>query len=283
MKTIPFNFLRYYCHQKSLFQLRKIYFSTNPSFWLLETFYLVETVCFSSELFLYCWKSKLKLERSNLKEKYFLVVETIFFDFLARRSTVFCYSGNVFFKEFLFSLLENYSSRKKLILWLVETISCPCLRYFLRNPSSRLMETHFSVQKKTYCCLLRAFFSASGNHYLRYKEAYSKLLLQPFYFIFTSFLSVGTDFLFSRNSILLFTDFFRDFCKTTLLLLVEGNFVASRDDFLLPFSDIPPTVSFIFLTDINVFLKQILHSVRWKPIFCLVETFLFHFTDALGS
>ena len=122
-----------------------------------------------------------------------------------------------------------------------------------------------------YCCLLRTCFSASGNHYLRYKEAYLKLLLQPFYFIFPIFLSVGTDFLFSRNSILLFTDFFRDFCKTTLLLLVEANFVASRDNFFLPFLVIPSTVSFIFLTDINVLLKRILHSVWWKPIFCLAE------------
>ena len=126
-------------------------------------------------------------------------------------------------------------------------------------------------------------FSASGNHYLRYKEAYLKLLLQPFYFIFPIFLSVGTDFLFSRNSILLFTDFFRDFYKATLLLLVEANFVASINDLFLPFSDIPSTVSFIFLTDKNVFLKRILHSVLWKLILCLVETFFSNFTDTPGS
>ena len=126
-------------------------------------------------------------------------------------------------------------------------------------------------------------FSASGNHYLRYKEAYLKLLLQPFYFIFPIFLSVGTDFLFSRNTILLFTDFFRDFYKTTLLLLVEANFVASRNDLFLPFSDIPSTVNFIFLTDKNVFLKRILHSVLWKLILCLVETFFSNFTDTPGS
>ena len=84
---------------------------------------------------------------------------------------------------------------------------------------------------------------------------------------------MGTDFLFIRNSILLFTYFFCDFCKTTLLLLLEANFTASRDDFFLPFSDIPSTVSFIFLTDVNVFLKRILHSFWWKPIFCLVGTF----------
>ena len=146
---------------------------------------------------------------------------------------------------------------------------CPCLRYFSRNPSSGLMETHFSVQKKTYSCLLRTFFPASGNHY----QAYLKLLLQPFCFIFPIFLSVGTDFLFSKNGILLSTEFFRDFCKTTLQLLVEAKFAAIRDDFFLPFSDIPSTVSFIFLTDINVLLKRILHSVWWKPIFCLMETF----------
>ena len=70
------------------------------------------------------------------------------------------------------------------------------------------METNLSIQKKAYCFLLTAFFRASGNHYLRYKEAYLKLLLQPFYFIFPIFLSVGPDFLFNRNSILLFTDFF---------------------------------------------------------------------------
>ena len=159
----------------------------------------------------------------------------------------------------------------------------PLPQIFFKEPFIQVDGNAFFSPKENVFLVIKSFLSASGNHYLRYKEAYLKLLLQPFYFIFPIFLSVGTDFLFSRNSILLFTDFFRDFCKTTLLLLVEANFVASRDDFLLPFSDIPPTVSFIFLTDINVFLKQILHSVRWKPIFCLVETFLFHFTDALGS
>ena len=167
--------------------------------------------------------------------------------------------GNVFLNESSFPAIRELFFPVETDFMASGNHLCPCLRYFSRNPSSWLTETHFSVQKKTYCCLLRTFFSASGNHYLRYKEAYLKLLLQPFYFIFPIFLSVGTDFLFSRNSILLFTDFFRDFCKTTLLLLVEANFVASRDDFFLRFSDIPTTVSFVFLTDINVFLTRILH------------------------
>ena len=85
------------------------------------------------------------------------------------------------------------------------------------------METNLSIQKKAYCFLLTAFFRASGNHYLRYKEAYLKLLLQPFYFIFPIFLSVGPDFLFSRNSILLFTDFFFLQFLQKHLIAASGN------------------------------------------------------------
>ena len=59
---------------------------------------------------------------------------------------------------------------------LVETIFFHWLRYFSRSSSSRLVETHFLVQKKKYCFFLRTFFPASGNHYLNYREAYLKLL-----------------------------------------------------------------------------------------------------------
>ena len=117
----------------------------------------------------------------------------------------------------------TYCSRWKQTVWLVETILCPCLRYFSRSPSSRLIETNLSIQKKAYCFLLTAFLHASGNHYLRYKEAYLKLLLQPFYFIFPIFLSVGPDFLFSRNSILLFTDFFFLQFLQKHLIAASGN------------------------------------------------------------
>ena len=63
-----------------------------------------------------------------------------------------------------------------------------CLRYFSRSSSSRLVETHFSVQKKKYCFLLRTFFPASGNHYLNYREAYLKLLSLLCFFTFQTFL-----------------------------------------------------------------------------------------------
>ena len=149
----------------------------------------------------------------------------------------------------------TYCSRWKLIVWLVETILCPCLRYFSRSPSSRLMEMNLSIQKKAYCFLLTTFFCASGNHYSRYKKAYLKLLLQPFYFIFPIFLSVGTDFLFSRKQYsFIYRLFFSNFCKTTLLLLVEADFVSSGDHFFL-FSDTLSTVGSVFLSVINDFFE----------------------------
>ena len=159
----------------------------------------------------------------------------------------------------------------------------PLPQIFFKEPFIQVDGNAFFSPKENVFLVIKSFLSVSGNHYLRYKKAYLKLLLQPFHFIFPIFLSLGTDFLFSRNSILLFIDFFRDFCETTLVLLVEVNFVASRDDFFLPFSDTPSIVSFIFLTDINVFLKWILHSVWQKPIFHLVESFFSHFTDTPGS
>ena len=38
------------------------------------------------------------------------------------------------------------------------------------------METHFSVQKKKYRFLLRAFLPANGNYYLNYRKTYLKFL-----------------------------------------------------------------------------------------------------------
>ena len=72
---------------------------------------------------------------------------------------------------------RTYSCEWKLIFWLRETIFFHCHRYFSRSPSSRIMETHFSVQKKKYCFLFRIFFPSSRIHYLNYREAYLKLLL----------------------------------------------------------------------------------------------------------
>ena len=51
-----------------------------------------------------------------------------------------------------------------------------CIRYFSRSFSSQLVETNFSVQKKKYYFLLKTDFSASGNYYSNYTEAYLKLL-----------------------------------------------------------------------------------------------------------
>ena len=56
----------------------------------------------------------------------------------------------------------------KLIFCLVDTI----FFYFLRHFS-----WSFQTQMKKYCFLFRAFFPASGNHYLNYTEVYLKLLL----------------------------------------------------------------------------------------------------------
>ena len=60
-------------------------------------------------------------------------------------------------------------------------------RYFSRNSSSWLVETHFSAQMKQYCFLLKKFFPASGNHHLNYREAYLKLLLLLLAAIFFDF------------------------------------------------------------------------------------------------
>ena len=180
----------------------------NPSFWLVETFCLVETVCFNSELFLYYWISLLKLEGTNLKQKTFPVSGNRFLLFscqkkysfslwwkrifneyfisgsangfsgqykpvlhissrLLRVKAYFSFSGNVFFNEFSIPAIRELFFQVETDFMASGNHFCPCLRYFSRNPSSRLMETHFSVQKKTYCCLLRTCFSASGNHYLR--------------------------------------------------------------------------------------------------------------------
>ena len=127
----------------------------------------------------------------------------------------------------------------------------PLPQIFFKEPFIQVDGNAFFSPKENVFLVIKSFLSASGSHYLRYKEAYLKLLLQPFYFIFPIFLSVGTDFLFSRNSILLFTGSFRDFCKTTLVLLVEANLK-------------------------EIYLKRILYYGQQQQIFCLAETIFLH-------
>ena len=41
----------------------------------------------------------------------------------------------------------------------------------------RFVRMHFSIKKKKQCFLFKAFFLASGNHHLNYREVVLKLLL----------------------------------------------------------------------------------------------------------
>ena len=89
------------------------------------------------------------------------------------------------------------------------TIFLHCHKYFSRSPSSRIVETYFSVQKKKYYS--RVFFPASGIRYSHFREACLNLLLLLFRTLFfrvswkrsfemnPSFLLVETDFLSSGN------------------------------------------------------------------------------------
>ena len=96
-----------------------------------------------------------------------------------------------------------------------------CLTYFSRGCLSRLVGTHFSVEKKKYCFSLKTFFPAGGNHYSNHKNAYLKLLSLLFptiYYDFSDisanvnsflspFLLVETNFMPTWNSALSFGDF----------------------------------------------------------------------------
>ena len=109
--------------------------------------------------------------------------------FFLLAETVTDMSGNQLLKS------RIYSCWQKLIFWLAEIIFFLCLRYFSRSPSSRLVEIHFLVQKRKFCLLFRAFFHASGKHYLNYREVYLKLChWQPFSLIFQTFLSMEAVF-----------------------------------------------------------------------------------------
>ena len=69
------------------------------------------------------------------------------------------------------------SCQWKLTFQLVETIPFHWLRYFSRSSLSQLVETHFPFQKKKYCFLLRTFFPASGNHYLKLQRSLFKTII----------------------------------------------------------------------------------------------------------
>ena len=51
--------------------------------------------------------------------------------------------------------------------------------------------TRFFMPEEKYCFLLRTLFTAGGNHYLNYREAYSKLLSLLLATIFFDFLDVS--------------------------------------------------------------------------------------------
>ena len=146
----------------------------------------------------------------------------------------------------------------------MKTIFFHCLRYFSRSSSSRLVETHFSVQKKKYCFLLRTFFPAGGNHYLNYREAYLKLLSLLLTMIFFNFPDIPANV----------SSFFRlvetySWIKS-LFLLVETDFISTWNSILL-FGDFSPLVETIeeiqFLKNKLISANGNWFSGSWKPIF----------------
>ena len=108
----------------------------------------------------------------------------------------FPYSGDAFFnecfiqllqKDFLFSgnclhYLRVFSYLKtdfkdRVVFQLVETIFFHCLRYFSRSSSSRLVKTHFSVQKKKVLVLTQSFFSCQRKSLFKLQRSLSKTLI----------------------------------------------------------------------------------------------------------
>ena len=182
----------------------------------------------------------------------------------------------------------------------METIFFHCLRYVSRSSSSRLVKIHFPVQKEKYCFLPRTFFPASGNHYLNYREAYLKplsLLLATIFFDFSYISGNVSIFLSNRNgffnkfSILargtysfIWTFFYgsgnpvKTIRKITLFVLVETDFLDSRNHFLLPFSETPATDSFIFPSNGNVFWLVTADSLAIASHYVIYfQTFIMYF------
>ena len=148
----------------------------NPSFWLVETFCLVETVCFNSELFLCYWISLLKLEGTNLKEKHFLLVETVLFYFLARRNTVFRYSVKVFFNEcFIADSANGFSGQYKPFLHIFLRL-LPVKAYFSFSGNVFLNESSISAIRELFF-QVETNFMASGNHFMPLSQIFFK---EPF-------------------------------------------------------------------------------------------------------
>ena len=85
---------------------------------------------------------------------------------------------------------------------LVETIFFRCLRHLLRRSSSRLVETHFSVQKKTIIFYYELFFCL-WKPLFKLKRSLFKTLYhyywQRFSLIFQILLPIEANFSFSRN------------------------------------------------------------------------------------
>ena len=160
-------------------------------------------------------------------------------------------SGNHFLKTaFILASGNSFSSQWKLF-------SSNCLRYFSRSYSSRLVETHFSFQKKKYCFLLRVFFPASGNHYLNYREAYLKLLSLLLTTIFFNFSNI------SANVI--------SFSSSQNVFLNKISIADSGDQFSVYLKQYSFISTFLSVSGNPIFENKFIPA---KLIFWLVETIL---------
>ena len=119
---------------------------------------------------------------STLVESFFRLAETV-----------------TYLSESQISKDRTYSSWCKLIFWLVETIFFYCLRHFSRTPSSWLVEIHFSVQKRMFCFLFRAFRSCQQPLFKLESSLVKTLSLATVFFVFSDIPVNGSSFPSSKN------------------------------------------------------------------------------------
>ena len=165
-----------------------------------------------------------------LKKSIFLLVEPIFFDFLARRSS-FPYRGKVFFNECFISGNGNgFSGQYK-----------PFFIFFSKTPAR---ESFFSVQWKRIF-ELTLHYGYWRRIFLSNEDRYFTRKFFPTSFIFPS----------SGNVFL------------NAFWLMETHFLASANAFFYLFFRYFCQKQFFFSSSGNVILKRIHHSGQWKRIF----------------
>ena len=163
----------------------------------------------------------------------FWIVQTIFTYFLRLLpvKAYLLFIENVFLNESSFPAIRELFFPVETDCMASENHFMPLPQTFFKEPFIPVNGNAFFSPKENVLLFIKNLLFCQWKPLFTLKRSVFKTLITTILFYFSTISVSGNRFSIQQKQYSFIYTIFRNFCKRTLLLLVEANFVASRDDF----------------------------------------------------